>query len=555
MKDKHYHLNIYKIVAVVGIFMFTFQNIIASNPNTSLYNTLDSLLRHQKEISGKKEDRIRFIHDALEHEDITTETRYQIYLRLYDEYMAYRFDSAHQYISEAMRIKKEMGDIQAVISCRLKLSHILAVSGLFDKAGSQLDSVEDARQLNKENLLNYYDARNEYYLFLSAQANNTPYFYQYIDSAMHYRQLLVDSYSDDEYLHTFTNAVLLGEQGKVDKAISLLETYLPKLPEGRQYSVMASTLAYFYGKKGLTDRREEYLIRSAISDVRHAIRENNSLRELAALLMEEGKADPAFRYLQASIEDANFYGTRLRNVQNMFLSPQIVGAYNAQRDHSRYMLWALFGTVSLIAVLLIVSRIYRTRLIRRLRKADEDNKETNRMLKEANQRLTTLNSQLGQANEELHSLGHVKEDYIARFFQLGSSFIRSAYEQNNRLNRLVRERKLEELYKELKSQRYLEEISLGFYRQFDEAFLSICPNFVRGVNCLLQEGQQMESKDGRMTTELRILALIRLGITDNQQIADILRSSITTIYTYRSKMKSRAKDKSAFEDDIRKIDN
>ena len=56
-----------------------------------------------------------------------------------------------------------------------------------------------------------------------------------------------------------------------------------------------------------------------------------------------------------------------------------------------------------------------------------------------------------------------------------------------------------------------------------------------------------------VTTELRVLALLRLGITDNQKIADILRSSITTIYTYRSKIKSRAIDKDSFEDSIRAI--
>ena len=57
----------------------------------------------------------------------------------------------------------------------------------------------------------------------------------------------------------------------------------------------------------------------------------------------------------------------------------------------------------------------------------------------------------------------------------------------------------------------------------------------------------------KLTTELRVLALIRLGITDNQKIADILRSSITTIYTYRSKIKGRAQQKESFEDDIKRI--
>ena len=121
---------------------------------------------------------------------------------------------------------------------------------------------------------------------------------------------------------------------------------------------------------------------------------------------------------------------------------------------------------------------------------------------------------------------------------------------------MARERKLEELYAELKATEPVANSIRDFHQHFDEAFLNIFPDFITHVNQLLMEEYQFESTgEGvkKLTTELRILALVRLGINDNQKIADILRSSITTIYTYRSKLKAKAINKESFEDDVRKI--
>ena len=149
----------------------------------------------------------------------------------------------------------------------------------------------------------------------------------------------------------------------------------------------------------------------------------------------------------------------------------------------------------------------------------------------------------------------IKEEYIGRFLQLCSDLVHRGEERNKLLNRLARDRKLEDLYAELKNYTTINEGVRLFHQNFDTAFLNIYPNFIDEVNKLMMEENRFEKPDDakKLSTELRILALIRLGITDNQRIADILRSSITTIYTYRSKMKARAVSKDTFEDDICKI--
>ena len=150
---------------------------------------------------------------------------------------------------------------------------------------------------------------------------------------------------------------------------------------------------------------------------------------------------------------------------------------------------------------------------------------------------------------------YIKDEYIGRFLRLSSSFIDKFEEYKKDLNRLAKDKKLADLYEMLKSQKYSQYYSQQFYENFDKAFLNIYPNFIDEVNELLLEDKKLEvpKTQDRLTTELRILSLIRLDISDNQTIASILRSSITTIYTYRSKLKSRAIDKDKFEDDIRNI--
>ena len=535
-----------------GAFLYSVLSFCAPTRKERLYKTLDSLLVVQPQITKEKEDRINFVRESLKRPNLSDENRYQVYLRLFEEYLAFRFDSAYNCIHECIDIQLKTGDKQQLNYCQLRLSHILAVTGLFNKTRELLENI-DVNHLNPNNLAEYYNAKQEFFLFQSEQAMHTPYFETYLDSAILYREKLLSLKNLDRYTDTFTRATFLGEKGDLQQAIQLLERYLPEEKDARHYSIITSTLAYLYGKNGNTDSQEEYLILSAISDVKNAIRENHSLRELAALLMKQGKTDRAFRYLQASSEDATFYGTRLRNMQSGLLGPNIITAYNQLRDRSRYINWALLFAISLVALSLWISRIFRSRLIRRLKDADQQNKEVNEKLSQANAQLSTLNASLNSANDELAKLGRVKEEYIARLFEVGSTFICKADERNKKLNRLVRNHKIEELYKEIKDTDYLNQISESYLKQFDLAFLNICPNFVCEVNKLLSPDNQFEIRKDSLTTELRILALLRLGINNNQKMAEILNSSITTIYTYRSKIKARAINKDTFEADVAAI--
>ena len=511
-----------------------------------LYNTIDSLIEHRSELLAEKEIRLKALKDGLQ-EGLDEDQLFKLNERIYDEYMAYNFDSAYYYINKNVERQRALGHADRFAASAVRMAHILAVSGIFNNARLLLNEVR-VEDISTANKIDYYEQQSELNLFRSEMANFTPLFPAYVDSMQHYRQKILEIAPHDSYNYIFNLATYTCEQGEVDKAIKMLEDYLPKLRQGdRHYSIVTSTLAFFYTHKDQPETREKYLLLSAISDLRASILENNSLRELSIILLERQEYKKAYNYLQQASEDAKLYGSRLRSLQAARLAPLITQAYDTERVRMQNRTYILLAILSVITLLLIGTIAFILSMMRKRRAAIEK-------INTLNQELERRNAAIEAANNEMKESNRIKDEYIGRFLELSSNYIQRGEERAKLLNRLARDKKMAELYAELKSSASLNESIRLFYQNFDTAFLNIYPNFIKEVNSLMANGNQFEVDGGqKLTTELRILALIRLGINDNQKIADILRSSITTIYTYRSKIKSRALSKDTFEDEIRII--
>ena len=511
-----------------------------------LYNTIDSLIEHRSELLAEKEIRLKALKDGLQ-EGLDEDQLFKLNERIYDEYMAYNFDSAYYYINKNVERQRALGHADRFAASAVRMAHILAVSGIFNNARLLLNEVR-VEDISTANKIDYYEQQSELNLFRSEMANFTPLFPAYVDSMQHYRQKILEIAPHDSYNYIFNLATYTCEQGEVDKAIKMLEDYLPKLRQGdRHYSIVTSTLAFFYTHKNQPETREKYLLLSAISDLRASILENNSLRELSIILLERQEYKKAYNYLQQASADAKLYGSRLRSLQAARLAPLITQAYDTERVRTQNRTYILLAILSVITLLLIGTIAFILSMMRKRRAAIEK-------INTLNQELERRNAAIEAANNEMKESNRIKDEYIGRFLELSSNYIQRDEERAKLLNRLARDKKMAELYTELKSSSSLNESIRLFYQNFDTAFLNIYPNFIKEVNSLMANGNQFEVDGGqKLTTELRILALIRLGINDNQKIADILRSSITTIYTYRSKIKSRALSKDTFEDEIRII--
>lgn len=523
--------------------------------SAALYHTLDSLIACHDDIVATKEQQIASLFHGLHGVELTAEQEYDINLRLYDEYLAFRFDSAFHYINRNMQSALAAADPERRAVSAIRMAHILSVSGIFNNARLLLDSIEPL-QLTTATRVAYYNQWAELNLYRSEMAQYTPYFMQYIDSAQHYRQLLLEIANKTSFEYKANHASYTCEQGDVEGAIRQFEQYLPSLQQGdRRYSIVASTLAYFHWKNNNPQRQEHYLLLSAISDLRGAILENNALRELAAILMERGDYERAYRYLSRASNDAQQYGSRLRSMQVARLTPFISKAYDTERSLAQERTIRLLFILTVIALLLAGFIIFTIWLLYKRRSANQKIHEMNKELTNHNQAMQAVNDQMRLLNAEMKEANRIKDEYIGRFLELCSSLIHRGEERMKQLNRLARDHKLDTLYAELKNNGPISSGIRMFHQNFDTAFLNIYPNFISEVNRLLTTDNQFVLLDNstKLTTELRVLALIRLGITDNQKIAEILRSSITTIYTYRSKLKAKAVQKETFEEDIQKI--
>jgi tetratricopeptide (TPR) repeat protein len=519
--------------------------------NQALYHTLDSLIANYNQLTAEKERRVTNIKDGVRGIKLSPEQQYDLNQRLYDEYVAYKFDSAFYYIEKNVNALSASADHDRFAASAVRMAHILAVTGLFDRARRLLDKV-NPDSISDQQKIAYYTQQSELNLYRSEMAQFTNYFYDYIKRAQYYRQLVMQIAPKDSYDYVFNRATYICEAGDTEEAIRILEAYLNKTEQGtRIYSIITSTLAFFYQKKGVSEKQEYYLLLSAISDERSAIRENNSLRSLSELLMDRGNYDDAYRYLLQAISEAKFYGSRIRLMQVGRMAPQILQLYDAERTRTQQRTSFLLMVISFISIILAGIIVYTLILYRKKHAAGLKIIEMNKMLASHSEEIESVNTQMKEANR-------IKEEYIGRFLELSSQLISDSEQRLKQLNRLARERKLEELYAELKTMEPVNKGIRKFHSHFDTAFLNIYPNFISEVNNLLNPECRFDvEQDGtpvkHLSTELRVLALIRLDITDNQEIADILRSSITTIYTYRSKIKARAINKESFEDDVRKI--
>ena len=324
-------------------------------------------------------------------------------------------------------------------------------------------------------------------------------------------------------------------------------------PEIIRKTTYHRSLIYKYSNDSLGEKRN--LCLSAISDIRSAIKDHASLWMLAQLLYEDGDMERAYQYMRFSWNATKFYNARLRSWQSADVLSLIDKTYQAMIEKQNDRLQQNLLLITALLVLLIVALGYIYCQMKKLADARNHLQVANKQLNGLNEELRQMNSCLSSTNVELSESNQIKEEYIARFIKLCSTYINRLDAYRRMVNKKVSAGQIAELLKITRSQDALDEELEELYANFDTAFLHLFPNFVGKFNDLLQENEQILPKKGELlNTELRIFALIRLGIEDSSQIAEFLRYSVNTIYNYRAKVRNKARgSREDFDDLVRKI--
>lgn len=516
-----------------------------------LRKMLDSKIEQREYYMQIKENRIDSLCKLITPQSSLVD-QYLINDKIYHEYSTYRYDSAKYYITLNENISERLGIQKYKDEVKLRKAMLLSTTGLFKEAIETLESIN--RGTLDESLLTDYYMTNEWaYLRIKNYVDDEVYSPVYRQKELLYIDSTFQQLEQGTIDYYYYKGYIMFQQGKMDEAKTVLLDLLSKLNvDSRLYAIVTSNIATIYKSQGDQYNYEIYLIRSAISDQVCALKENRSMQELAMYLFQEHpeELDRANLYIQCAMEDAQFFNNRVRTIQIARKLPVIVSAFQDKSRIENRNLRITLGTISFLVVGLILALFYIYKQIKLV-------KESRLKLRKLNNQLNSLNTELTDSNSKLSEANKMREEYVGLFIDISSSYINKMAQYRDTVKRKILAKQIDELYKISNSSELLQTEIAEFFDNFDTAFLNLYPTFITDFNTLLTEEGKIKLKNTeKLSPELRVFALIRLGITDSSKIASFLRFSPQTVYNYRAKVKKfSVVDRNDFEKYVMEIGN
>lgn len=521
----------------------------ANNDLKLLSDSLRRMIDEKPVYVHKKVVRINRIKSKLKG-TLTPEQEYKVNIQLYNEYKKFVVDSAIRYVDRNVELARKMDKTYLKYESALQLSLLYSMCGRYRDAEHILENIKTS-ELPRELLPVYYETYSRFWEYYSISVTNN----QYGKQRAAYQDSLLALLDHNSFDYKMSRAYYYGGRDSI-KAKEIIRELLETEEVGSQkYAIITHSCAGMYRYMKQPDEVKKYYMLSAIADIQNATRETASLQSLALILYEERNLADAFKFTQSAIDDVVSSGIHFRAMEIYKFYSIINSAYQAEQARSKSNLVTFLISTSIILFFLILLVICIYVQMRKILKIKRALAQSNEKLLSLNEKLNNMNKQLNDTNNQLCEISNVKEQYIAEFFDVCFSYISKMEKYQNVLYKYAINRYYEELIKRLKSSALIEEELRALYTRFDKVFLGLYPNFVSDFNALLKEEEQIVLKpDALLNRELRIYALLRLGITDSGKIANFLRCSTSTVYNYRTKMRNKAAvDRDEFENEIMKI--
>ncbi|MFV8351536.1 DUF6377 domain-containing protein [Flavobacterium sp. XS2P14] len=511
----------------------------AQNDFEELLEELDQSVANYAIYSDTKEGEINQLKELLSYSSSASQ-RYDVYEKLYAEYKSYQSDSAMVYARKSFQIAEKLNDIHKINHSRLNLASIMGTLGMYKEATDILNKINIA---TSPELIGYYFTVESYvYGYMSDYAASPQEKMKYVDLTQKYRDSSLRYYKTQSSAYIMAKSSTLLQAGKHNETVALLLNYFPTIAHNSEdRAVIAYMISQGFRQKKEAEQEKKWLIISAISDLQLAKKEYISLRSLAFLMYKNGDIDRAYKYIKRSLEDALFCNARLRTYEISKMLPIINEAYQKQNETNRFQLVLFLISASILSVFLLAVLFLLFKQMKKVSKAKQDLSLANSKLSELNTELNTFNENLNETNYTLTEANLLKEIYIGRYMDQCSDYIGKLDEYRRKLNVMATTGKMNDLITAVKSKQFVENELAAFLTNFDKTFLQLFPNFIPEFSALLIDDEAIQLKEGELlNTELRIFALIRLGIKDSAKISTFLRYSVSTIYNYRSQLKNKA---------------
>lgn len=533
------------------------QNLELDAPTQALLHTLDDIIQNHK--VQYQAQRIKQINQLkAQARTATGYNKYNLYKEIFDLYSHFQTDSAQVYICKMQQLPAYKTDAVMQATLHVAQAEIMAVSALYAEALSELDKVPQSL-ISSEHAdlrLYYYRVKRALYGWMCTYYTKSSGQHKlWEEKTMNYRDSLLSVDAIKNMSRDIVMADKYNALHQPEKALKMLKPYSAQASEATPNPFVCFTLAHAYILSGNRTKAIYYLTLTAIADLRSATCEYQALPMLAQILFDHGDVERAYTYLLCSMEDASYCKAGLRSIEASTIFPIIDKQYKqrekAQRERDHLLMYGLVGLLLMLIAMVVYLRKQMLKLRQMRQKQSLYNKQlsaANQQMHEANEKLQVALQEVKRTNEELQNTysqlrmtDKVKEEYIARYLNRCRMYLDQLAEFRSATLRLIKNRHFEELANQLKRDLNAKAEQTQFYEDFDAAFLTLFPDFVASFNALLQPEHQLSvKKNGLLNTELRIYALIRLGIHDTTRIAHFLDYSTATVYNYRSKIRNKA---------------
>ena len=512
----------------------------------SLQQVLNHVLDNKARYDAAKQLEIKKIKDNLKQNPASLSNTYNNYELLFNAYKSFVHDSAYVYCKKLNACAYLLKDNNKINYAKVEMGFLLISSGIFKEGLDTLNTV-NTRFLTEHQRYEYLFLQARSHFDLGDFDRLGDYYIKYSNIGLSYCDSIMHQNTPDSYEYLSASGLKLLRTEKYADAASIYNQLL-KLPQTYQDSAINySCLSFVYFELGKPELSMPMLIRSAIIDNIHSTKESVALTNLASRIFAKGDVETAYTYINNAVADANFYGAAHREAQISSIMPIIESEQVSGIEKQKRTLLIYASTITGLVILVIIFAFIVYKQLKKLRIADEIIIRKNDALNAANEslikvnaRLDSANRALSQFNSKLDEANMIKDEYIGFFFNVHSDYI----DKIDRLKRSVEKNIRDKRYEEIAST--LNRLNTNFEREnlshsFDKVFLNLFPRFVDDFNALFATEHQIHLHDGQLlNSELRIFALIRLGIHDNESIGKILNYSVNTIYTYKTKVKNKS---------------
>lgn len=542
-----------KIILILSVLLPLAVSCGAPKENPML-EELDGVLKDKATYDGYFSDRMAVLKSVLADQD-DPEQIYNINRRISDAYKSHSFDTTIFYLNRNKDIAQSLKDDFKADETDLLMIQSYIMAGYHAEA-AEMYARFDPESVSQALWPLFVNVSHRYYGEMSAYISTDESAEEKLEWRDFYRGKLLAMTPEG----SFDWYYLKREEADAARDYDKVTEYAGKMVEVAQVNTHDYAKGCYFYQEALQDddpQRVEWLVRSAVADVMCSVKDYTSLNTLSRLLFENGDIDRAFRYAaDHCMEDALYFNGRLRQWQISQFFPQIEQAYNERNMKQMKVMVILVVVVTFFMIVLVMLLLLIFKRQQILVAMQDKLKASYIEIDDRNHELVAINSKLTSLNAQIQEADKVKQEYIALFLSILSENINTTRQYKNHVLKNIRQGNAKKLVDEIEALPPIDEDIYEFYKMFDQTFVNLYPDFVAKFNELLVDGAAIVPKgDDILTPELRIFALIKLGITDSSKIASLLHYSANTIYNYRAKTKNKARgSRDEFEAAVRSIE-